>query len=294
MQDIIQFEGEIVRHIRTEVVKETTLADYLPQLEHRPPVTIGLLPKTAIFIHWDESDPKKKKVQLFAEVSAGMKTCDYNGKKYALSMPWTYFLFDFETSGDPMQGANWTQKNVRVYWSREAITQLDQEMATALIPNVDTHGQICWGSTGVDTGLSLGMRVDRIVEEFYRTQFTHSNGAGSPYQTETAADDWSKWVKESAVDPAAFLKFPEWDKKKKGNPMKFFKLRDILGTLGDRSRPIEVDGRIPEMVSPMTFGRADEWIAGLYPAERSRLLDSLINLQKTNPKAFEGALVPAP
>ncbi len=289
--ETIVMEGDMVRVLEQRVVREVRLQDLMPHIEHRPPVTLGLLPKTAIFAHWDESNPKKKTAQIFAERVAGMHQCSYNQRKYNISIPWTYFLFDFETSGDPMEGRNWMHTNTRLYWAKEQVTKITDPLMTALVPNVDNRGQICWGSTGVDGTLPLGIRVDRTVEEFYRTEFTHSNGAGSPWQSETGQDDWKMWEAKSKLNPAAFLEIPEWDPKNKlkggyANPVAYTTVAKVLGTLGDRSAPIQVGGRVPEMISPMTFGRAEEWLRKLSNLERTQIVTGMRNLAIEAPELF--------
>jgi hypothetical protein len=288
--EFLTIENDMVRVEERRLVREVRLQDLLPHIENRPPVTLGLLPKSAIFAHWDESNPKKKIAQFIAERTAGMSTCVYLGRRYNLSIPWTYFLFDFETSGDPMEGRNWQRMNTRLYWAKQQVTNINDELVTALVPNVDTRGQICWGSTGIDGTLPLGINIDRTVEEFYRTEFTHSNGAGSPWQSKTGHDDWTEWEKQSKLNPAAFLDFPEWDPKageKIG--MKVTSVKKVLGTLGDRAAPIEVTGRIPEMPDVMTFGRAEEWLKKLTKMERRQIAEGIKNIGLDDPLAIATA-----
>lgn len=280
MTQLIQIEGEMVRVLETEVLRQVRLEDFLPHIEHRPAITIGMLPKSAVFVHWDESNPTRKRIVILAERTAGMTTMVYNARRYRLSMPWTYMKFEYTTTGDPMNGVAWQIKNTEIFWAREQITDHNSELRTALIPNVDNRGQICWGNTGVPARLPLGVRVDRTLEEFYKTQFTHSNGAGSPWQSETGLDNWKRWDDESKLDPACYKNFPEWNTT---TLMRRMTVGGVMAEINDRTIPVMVEGAIPEMPTPMTFGRAEEWAHGLTAVDRYRLHTALTNMHADDP-----------
>lgn len=282
---LVQIKDGIVQVYKQELVKEVALVDFMPHIEFRPPVTIGLLPKTAIMVHWDESDPKKKIARILAELPPGVRTCQYNDRKFTISIPWTYFLLDFNTAGDPMSGAMWQQVNSRTFWAKEQVRDGNSILYKALVPNVDNHGQICWGSTGIDGKLPLGIRVDRIVSEFYQTMFTHSNGAGSPWQTETGRDTWNRWHKETEKDPAAFMRFPEWESKEYG---KVGTVAEVLSMkTPNRLLPIQMDGIIPDRVLPATFGNTEEWLKNMTPFNRYQIRQALDNLVADDPATIQ-------
>lgn len=297
MPEIIQIEGDLVKVLQTELIREAKLADLLPHIENRPPITIGPLPKSAIYVHWDESDPKNKRVQFICEQTPGVKNARYNQRRYAISIPWTYWVIDFSTAGNPTDSkVPWTLQNSRIYWAREQVKDLDSMVGTALVPNCDTRGGICYGSTGVPANLPLGVRVDRLIAEFWQTTFTHDSGTGSPWQSETGSTSWARWDRESKADPNAWMKFPEWDDKKaqEGRGRIVQKsLRSLLGSIHDRTRPIEVEGMIPDMVMPFTFGRAEEYARTWTPVDRHRMFVALQNLQADDPAAVEAPAAPA-
>lgn len=281
-------EGDLVRVIQEELIREVRLQDFLPHIEHRPPVIVGILPKSAIFLRWDEEDPRNKRVSVMSELVPAVRTCRYGTRQFQLSVPWTYFLYDFVTKGDPMEGMGWSNVGARVFWAREQVTSLDSELRTALVPNCSQDGNICYGNTGVDARMSLGVRIDRQTDEFYRTTFMHDSGAGSPWGSETGLVNWKRWEEETKKNPAAFLDFPEWEGSKKPAPrgrthMDKYTARQLLGSHFDRAKPIEAEGLIPPMVQPMTFMRAEEWLASISPFERHQLFVGLTNMQAENP-----------
>lgn len=286
MPEQIIIEGDLVRVITTETVSEARLQDLLPHIESRPPITVGLLPKSAVIFYWDESNPKAKRAAFLCEMTPGVRSANYNGKLYPVSLPWTYFLFDFETAGNPTDGHTlWTHTNSRVYWAQEQVRSMDSEVGMALVPNCDTTGGICYGSTAVDANLPLGVRVDRLVDEFYRSQFTHDSGTGSPWSSETSSASWDRWVKETALDAQAWTKFPEWDRKRGGYAINKRPLRQVLTERHNRFEPIQLTGTIPPLIEPMTFGRVEEWLQGVREEDITKL-EVAINNRKAD--AAEG------
>jgi hypothetical protein len=292
-------EGELVREVDVTVLRETRLADMMPFIAESKPLIIGRLPKSAIIVGWDETDPRRKRASFLCEVMPGVRNMRYNNRRYNISLPWTYFLFDFTTPGDPADGnALWAPENQRIYWAREQVTSLDSRVGTALIPNCDTAGGICYGTTGVPGDIRLDIRVDRLVEEFWRTTFTHDSGTGSPWQSETNSTSWARWHTESTANPNAWMTFPEWENPRQrggGGRIVMRPLREVIGERLNRFVPVAVEGAIPPMVEPMTFGRVEEWLAqpDITPVMRHRMFTALQNMGADNPAAMEAPPVVA-
>ena len=271
----IIIEGDMVRTIEVTEVSQVRLEDLLPKIETRPPIFVGALPKSAKFIHWDESNAQTKRVSILAELEPGRRSCRYETRRYDLSIPWTYFRFDFQS---PNNGRNdqWQAVDNRVFWAQEEATSLDSMIGRALVPNCDTGGTICYGTTAVPATLNLGPRVDRLVHSFYATTFTHDSGTGSPWSTETRSTAWNRWALESREDPHAWRRFPEWAMNG-GNrgAMGIGPLQSIKDILGDKTpRPtfINIEDAIPPMTIPFTVGRAVEWFQNEFnPDQRLRM-----------------------
>jgi hypothetical protein len=295
---ILEVEGELVRLVQKDIIEEGRLQDMLPFLENRPPITIGILPKSAIIVHWDESNAKQKRAQFLCELAPGLRSARYNERRYQISIPWTYFLFDYTTASHPTDDQiAWQRTNNRIFWAKEPVKNFDSMLGTALVPNCDQFGGICYGDTGVDARLPIGVQMDRLVHEFYSTTFTHDSGTGSPWQSETNNDNWARWDRESRANPNAWQTMPEWEtdeavgtgrrRPARARFITYKTVREILGTLHDRTQPIQVEGMIPEMVMPFTFGRAEEWLGSLTAVDRHRLLTALTNMQADNPGVVE-------
>lgn len=289
MPEIIQIEGDLVRVYNQEMMREARLQDLLPHIESRPPITIGPLPTSARFVHWDESDARRKRVQMICEQMPGNKTTRYGNRRYVISVPWTYWVLDFTTAGNPLDtNAAWQMTNSRIYWARERITSLQSEVRRALIPNCDTLGGICYGNTGVPANLPLDVRVDRLISEFWQTEFTHDSGTGSPWQSETNTSSWARWDRESRANPNAWTLFPEWDETVGTDGRGKMPSMTMMSQLGrhERAVAVNVEGAIRDLPRPMTFMRAEEWAQQYTPVERHRLFVALQNLHADDPAAM--------
>lgn len=272
----IIIEGDMVRTVNTEVVSQVRLEDLLPRIESRPPVFVGALPKTAKFIYYDESDPNRKRMIVLAELEPGRRSCRYNDRRYDLSIPWTYWRYDFQAPNDA-RNDNWQQINSRVFWAQEEATSLDSRLGRALVPNCGPEGSICYGTTAIPANIALGPRVDRLVHSFYATTFTHDSGTGSPWGGETRSTSWNRWALESRDDIHAWRRFPEWatdPNNRDGHPsiLPMHTVRDALQDLTPRPSFTNIEDAIPPMTIPFTIGRAVEWYRGSFtPDQRIRM-----------------------
>lgn len=288
--------GDIADVEEVELLRRVPVADLMKAVVSKEPVAFGPLPMTAKFFRFDESNPRERHLLVMSEVAAGIKNLRYVNRRYNLSVPWTYFLSDFRTARDPMTytGA-WGMNGTYVYWSQEQVHSWESPLSRALIANCDRVGLICYGDTGVPVALPLDVRIDRLTSEFYRTTFMHDSGTGVPFQTEGAIT-WARW--EQATEQhgaAAYREFPEW-----GTPaMPTITVKEAFERIArderGRQTPVEpvpqpnVQGEIPEIPRPFTFGRAEEWLQqnGITAVDRHRMWTALNNLQADNPAVIE-------
>lgn len=294
MPERIRIEGDLVVTETYDILSEVRLEDLLPQIEHRPPVFIAGTPRTMHSMYWDESDPQNRRALILAELPPNRRQCRYERRRYTLAIPWTYFLYQF-TMGPSNDTRNWMQTDSRVFWAREEVTGLDSMIGRALVPNCSANGSICYGTTQIPATLPLRARVDRLTSEFYATTFMHDSGAGSPWGSETGSTNWARWHTESENDPLAWQRFPEWGRDgHPGIPMQT--LRELLESAVGEVRPttIEVTDRIPDMVMPMTFGRAEEWARRIDPMQRFRLRRALQIIEGEDPDAIQAPVEVAP
>lgn len=303
----IEIEGDLVRVINVDVITQAALTDILPHIENRPPITM-FKPRSAIFTHWDESNPSNKIVKFLCELAPGTRAIVKNNRRYRIALPWTYFVFSFSTSRDINQGASWSIIDYFVFHSRDRVTGLDSRLWSAFLPNVYSDGRICFGSTGPDTNQPLADRVDQLVNNWYLTQFNNDvHGTRQhplPYRGRLP-NGWALWVNATNERGASsYLDWPEWEMTNGEEGVESFTVREVLGIQDentartsnhgdnirinpDRVTSPTVRDAIPEIISPMTFGRAEEWLRTITPVDRFRLNVALQNMVADDPATLQ-------
>ena len=300
MTQIIEIEGDLARRVSREVIQEMPLADILPFIENRPPITM-FHPRSAIFTYWNESDPRNKQVKYLCELPPGIRSIVKSGRRYRLAIPWTYFVFGFTmgAAGDINDGANWQMVDYLVFHSRDRFEGPEHRLWTAFLPNVYEDGRICFGTTGVPTRQSLMNRVDQMVNEWYLTQFNNDvHGSRThplPFNGRLP-NGWALWVNATRDHGLqAIQQMPEWDVTDQSIPS--WTVSEILTGMGARPSMIAfpqervqigtVTDAVPAIQMPWTFGRIEEWYAQLDPVQRFRVRTAANNYVTENPAAVQ-------
>lgn len=299
---IIEIEGDLVRVVERSVVRQASLTDMMPFLETRPALTM-FHPRTAIMTYWDESNPAAKKVLFLCESAPGLRAIVKGGRRYRLSMPWTYFMFGFETAG-PITGpgSQWMMRDHRVFHTNQRVAHLNDRVWTAFLPNVYENGDICFGSTGAEMNQPLSDRVDTLVNTWYMTEFNNDVIGGRahplPFNARFPSPGFRPWVDATAEHGAsAWTTFPEWNETNNAS-IPSFTIEDLLRNAGYQSRvaPRTFTDAIPPIPTPATFGRVEEWLNNdLTPLQRLQVARGLTNITNENPDALapEADLPPA-
>lgn len=287
MNQKLVIQNDLVQIIEETVTRQIPLQKLFPHLVQKVPVTIPVLPRTSRFVHLDESQPNKKVINFLCEVPAGVKTITkenkdkYNKRRYRLSFPWTYFFITAVAEG---AAERFVVTNWKCFHSRKEFDGLPGEFYVAFLPNIYKEtGEICFGSAGGPPG-SLADQIDFIVNNFYITEFNdHLDRSHMVWPFNGTS--FKNWVDATeAKGASAWRDFPEWTS---GTRQKFT-LHDLLGGANvARSERIEGGTAIPEIPSPMTFGRAEEWIRNIAPQDRGRLKIALGNVVEDDPNAVE-------
>lgn len=285
MVQTLEIQGDEVRIVETQVVRKAALKDLMPHLVQRPPISIPNLPRTAVFVHWDEQNPMRKVMYLLAELNPGVRTITkgYGGskRKYRLAFPWTYFWFVCVN-----EGTRWAITNYKAFHTPKQYNgQVSAELFTAFCPNINRErADICFGSTGAPPG-PIDTQIDWIVNNWYVTEFNDHLDAEMTYPFN--GRNFKNWVDETAKNPACWTDFPEWTNGKR----KKWTVQDLLSDANLNIRPevLEAAYVIPEIKVPLTFGYAEEWLKEKVPnpTDRYRLLKSLEVLVKENPGFVE-------
>jgi hypothetical protein len=311
----IEIEGDLARIVTREVVQQVSLQDILPFIENRPPFTM-FHPRSAIFTHWDESDPNHKKLKFLCELAPGIRSIVKSNRRYRLAIPWTYFVFSFELRGEGSvnNGQNWS---IVDYYTYHAPTKVrtdnySSRLWTAFLPNVYENGNICFGTTGASVAQSLADRVDQLVNDWYLTQFNNDvHGSRShplPFNG-TLPYGWALWVNATREHGLqAMQMFPEWDITDGSNGVTSYTVEQVLtgvdtsaGTSPahhlpfptERLRLITTGNEIPAIETGWSFGRLEEWFEHLDPVAKFRLRQAANNYHADNPNAEQAPPPPA-
>lgn len=297
----VTFHGDIADIEEVELIRSVPIDLFFAQVENRPAQNFGPLPLTARFIRWDESNQRERHLFVMTELPPGIRNLRFLNRRYNLSIPWTYFLYDFWTREDPTTFRGiWSQNRVKVFWAEEQATNWDSPLARALIANCDTNGVICYGDTGVDVTLPINARIDRLTTDFYLTTFMHDSGTGVPFQSE-GAQTWARWEMETAQHGAtAFRNFPEWrteymPTRTVQEHFNFYARHEGTGEQITETPVMPmVQGGIPDLPTAFTFQRAEEWLRqdGITAVDRHRLFVALQNQEAENPGFIEAPVEP--
>lgn len=286
----IVIEGDLVRAYEESPLYTARLEDLIPQLEHRPPVTL-FHPRSAIFTHWDESNPQEKHVRFLCELPPAIRSIVKSGRRYRLAMPWTYFIYSFITAGEVTRGNNWLMRDHKVFHTNARITRPTDRLWTAFLPNVYEDGNICFGSTGAPTAQPLADRVDQLVNEWYLTEFNNDVIGGRanpmPYNLPRDRDRVTAglraWIEATRTDGAtAWTNFPAWQFTANEHGYTSYTVQQALG-LDQRVGRLDMIEQIPEITPTPSFGAAEEWLRQLTPLQRGRLQVALANVTDDDP-----------
>lgn len=278
----IEIEGDLIRTIEYDVLHQGNLQDVLPLIENRPPVTL-LHPRSAIYTHWDESNPNEKHVRFLCELEPAIRMLRKSNRGYRVAVPWTYFVFSFYTSdANPTTTHNWSMADHSVFHAPRRLESLEDMLYVAFLPNVDERGSICFGTTGVRTDQPLQNRIDQLVNEWYLTMFNNDLVAGRSHPfpfNGTGLGPWVAATREHGLQ--AYTMFPEWNMT--NVPKR--PAHEFLDLAEPRSAMVTLTDTIPPMATSPTFGRTEEWLRELTPTQRYRILVSMNNIIAEDPNA---------
>ena len=290
MTDVVEIEGGIVRHIRREIVSETTLAAAAPHLEVRAPSIFPILPRGTIVVAFDpdekrgvvliERPPSRENLLVHFDrgLTANTPPDDFNratgrtgSAHFNIMLPYLYFLYGFKLDtnnrGEHIQIANFAIDHTLLFMRKEPLRTLEDPMWHATIMNV-SEAKICWGNTQTDND-TLAVRINHMINEFPLTTFNNHYGIPLPHGIpsltawEAGSDDplfyrgWGHWtaVKAQVTDTKALI---------------LRSMKNGVTEYGSMPAPDDrfTDVIIPEPPRQFTVGRLREWMHAIPPALR--------------------------
>lgn len=276
MSEIIEIEGNLVSLVSRTVSRQMSLEDFIPYISIQKPITFPTIARSQVFAHYEL--PASKMFAL-CEISPGIRTIrknmsDGTARSYRLAFPWTYFWFQ-------ISGVNLTDSDIpyiddyRIYFARERYSDINTPMIPALLPNVYSDGRICWGSTGVSSSLSMSDQLDGLVNGWYSSRFNSDLDGNRPYPY--GENSFRRWVEESARSATCWEMWPEWNQE-------VTKVKDLLEEAGTSYRPavVRLANTIPEIRTPASFGRWEDWWQEIPIVERRRALIAAQNVEQSH------------
>lgn len=291
MTDFIEIEGEIVRHIRREVVSETTLALAAPHLERRAPSLYPVLPRNTVVAAFDpdakrgalivERVPERVNLNVHFDMGLTGNTPneDYNRGRRAqfnIQFPYLYFVYGYKMDvrpvGDHVGLARFSLDRSNLFWAPKPIVNLDDRIWPAKLANVNNSALICWGTPNWDTQDTMATRINQMVNEFPITTFTNHYGMPRP-------SDYASYVAWEAASENP-LCFRDWEQFKTNTGSK--KVDEFILKIMANGTGVDYTGMprpedmaeviIPEPPAQFTTGRLRQWIETIPEPLRRRFL----------------------
>lgn len=168
-----------------------------------------------------------------------------------LPMPYCYFLWSLGNTTD------WNQPLLQysqAFWRPTRLTNEDQKLWTALLPNVSSDGSICWGD--VDSHGTQGFsKLDRLTNEFFSAGSNPDYGWNMP-------TNYNTYLEWQNTGPTDFTSWSLWDAQART-------FEDLIGQT-QASLP-RLDPTLFEYPRFATLGALAEWWNGLPEDHRTRL-----------------------
>lgn len=283
MTDKIVIEGNLMRHIRTSVISEAPLDSISEHLITRLPTIFPVLPSAGP-TRYIGFDPNTQRGMMIVEIPPRTRSINvaHSGDRYRedaaanktgwrVTFPFTYFVFPFHTmelTGGRIR--EFTIGNTGLFWRKETFRNADADFFhIAAVPNVDTGGGICWGSTITPQG-SLSEHIDAMINTFFTSTFNQDLGHRTPFGTSL-----TQWEKDSE-QPLNYLNWELWNEETNVNIEQLWAIfaQDQVPPVNMAElNPAYVD--IPELPQNFTVLRAREWLQSLTPQHRARLAVAL-------------------
>ena len=299
MPEYIEIEGEVVRHVRREIIAVTSLAAASPHLEVQAPSIYPLLPRNTVACAFDgetqrgavlvEREPERINVSVHFDLGLTGNTpdADFNravetagrGRtaQFNIQLPYLYFLYGFRLQVNRTDGGaalnDFTLDRTNLYMSRDRLPNLTTRLWKAKMMNVQ-NARICWGYTTHDGG-TMANRINHMVNEFPVTLFNNHYGIPLP----RGVASLTAWEEGSEADPMYYRGWAHWEGQPDAAPAATL-LRDAMSrTEAARLTQLPEPGDwgnilIPQPPQQFTIGRLRQWLDDIPRPLRRRFIEA--------------------
>ena len=272
MTQEIRIIGDLVQVVDISVSRAIPLADWLPLIERRLPVSLPVLPSSTRAVWWDPRSNIQHLI-IMLEREPFVAHIRFRERTYAISIPWTRMIFH-ATTDNPAIEYSWRLDDYKIFWAKNRYTDPNAtDMIPALLPNVYRDGRICFGSTGISADNSLADRLDMTINGFYATTFNTDLTIRYP----APYGGMRAWQMATRRDPLVWMTWPDLDLDDHTHDHYSWAniSREFGQEEGARNIPIVAPDPIPAIPMSPSFGRVHDWINTLTPYARNALRRAL-------------------
>lgn len=284
MPEMIEIEGALARIVTREVRREVALKDLIPMIETRVQIDTPILPTRTRKFSLNPVQLNNWRIHVLVEVAPLVREISIYHERKTLSMPWTYFMYTFRSEN---QGQTWQPYDAYIYFAKQAVTSDADTMIPALLPNISSDGNICFGSGLRNYGDALAPQIDGRINDFWLSDFTHSSQDWpwpGRHNTSTA------WERMTERDPGGWANWGEFDPDNAtlGRRHHKYTVEELFTRAGINRNELHVtEDAIPELRVAPTFGMAQQYWANLEPLQRTRLRRGLELFLDATPEGEE-------
>lgn len=214
------------------------------------------------------------KIAFVIELPPMVRTLSWAGgggqprKQYTLALPWVYFIFaaqrtDPNNINSPLGMNGWG-----VFCAPNRVMTVTDPLKALPVNNVYEDGRICIGTAAAPPGQNIGQHIDNLITAFWNSDFNYDVWPSLPQHI-----DYDKWQKDSETDPMCWTKWP-WTDNARWN-LQNRTMLEAAQIAGDRTTLAIAPDPIPDLPMGATFGRVEEWLAGLQQQQRERLTTAM-------------------
>lgn len=190
MPQLIEIENGIARLIERSIISEVDADQLHEAITTHAPLTTPLLPAGTVAMYVDhdhnyiellvERAPRKEYIK-FGSIELEEWFSDDMPEPLELPVPWEYYFTRAQIQPNIIAGEAYVGINeILLYWRPTRLQDLENDLLwPAKVPNVDSHGLICFGGMS-SVNSSLSDKVNDLINNFYASEFNTDMGLNLP------------------------------------------------------------------------------------------------------------------
>lgn len=213
----LRIEGDIAEMVTEQITKQVpveqlqqALVDMIPKKGSEittPALPIGcrfFVRKGGYEYYVIEQEPHKRVMVTGGDSTPGW----FKGKKTKhYAMPYVIFVIQVP------ENATMVTPGFRVFFRKDPLNSLDDNLLIAPLPNLDNRGTICVGSTPAAQGITTRYAIEEVIANFWGSQFRYGGQSIVPngvykgkrpglfdnWGSHSDGGDFKKWAEDTAA-----------------------------------------------------------------------------------------------